>query len=737
MPQRYTIQKLQTPLSNGENLIFRVDFFPDSTLPQIIDIYYAGNIVYTLKDDGVFPDIVARDFTYSFYIQEDINFLLTKISELETKVMNDGYISHFDGHIASIIKAEDFTLFDKTSFSNFEEVPINAKLVDIITCGDNILKQNSLFITDLAVIEDINRTYNVQTGVGNPQGNWTFGKMMQNMANTPVTGVSAKDFLKSWINSLRITKFTVLYFLAPWISKAQGLNGVHNQISLANWETFWDNTNEIDLIKHAPFRLMSIVNRLDLRGNTFYNQTITNAGETRFIFTLVDPFTGDIPLQNDNDFNTLNLIDWKGFNVIFEYGNVQNNLCDIQNFALQWYNLSSLTLGTTQYNDALEQITNTVTAANAAPNKPNGSAINRIRTNEKIFDDNGIPKSNARWDAMNWQLRQMEINNNTKLFELANVTNVPLQDIPNMDDYNDAYNVDRGGGASNLLINWAFSSPVIKQRIINGNFNIPDNLLSPIATITKEVVDIYGFDYTQVPGYNINNQSLEVKQIENQLSLNTCQGCHAGNTDIDFTHVVPTKYGVPATYWNTYPDMATSGLAGINTHDGAFDDRFYNTAMVAGINVVGNKGATFDNFLQVSVPNRNVIAHAGPLQRVSPFLTGRRYRPNAPSPWEDDELNNQSESPVNGGAGDDNSLNGFFYVNDAHNRNLQYMQHDGVYPKIHTKKWGFNDLEMRKQHLCNLLALHCNSPFPYAPPKPVSITLMQMMDFLPFPKGGH
>ncbi|MBK7691157.1 MAG: hypothetical protein IPJ31_08580 [Bacteroidetes bacterium] len=54
--------KLKNPLSGGQNLIFRVKYFADTTMPQNIDIYHNGNIIYTLKDDGNFPDIIANDF---------------------------------------------------------------------------------------------------------------------------------------------------------------------------------------------------------------------------------------------------------------------------------------------------------------------------------------------------------------------------------------------------------------------------------------------------------------------------------------------------------------------------------------------------------------------------------------------------------------------------------------------------------------------------------------------------
>ncbi len=58
--------------------------------------------------------------------------------------------------------------------------------------------------------------------------------------------------------------------IKPWLIKSNpGVPPI--SITLANWETF-----TLDL-KFAPFKLLAIVNRLDLRGNSGYG--FSNAGE--------------------------------------------------------------------------------------------------------------------------------------------------------------------------------------------------------------------------------------------------------------------------------------------------------------------------------------------------------------------------------------------------------------------------------------------------------------------------
>ena len=56
-----------------------------------------------------------------------------------------------------------------------------------------------LFITDVDVVEDPDRTYDPCTGVGTPMGPWTFGGLMTEMANEPVTGIRPGDFVEHWL----------------------------------------------------------------------------------------------------------------------------------------------------------------------------------------------------------------------------------------------------------------------------------------------------------------------------------------------------------------------------------------------------------------------------------------------------------------------------------------------------------------------------------------------------------
>src|SRR5690606_1273759 len=116
----------------------------------------------------------------------------------------------------------------------------------------------SLMITDKSVVQDPKRTYDPCTGTGNADGVWTFKHLMTEMANEPRSGLTPEDFtlefLLTWlfprdINSDLVTERPAMWdtVVEPWLLASGG--------------------RTLDLDK-APFRLLAIVNRLDLRKTT-------------------------------------------------------------------------------------------------------------------------------------------------------------------------------------------------------------------------------------------------------------------------------------------------------------------------------------------------------------------------------------------------------------------------------------------------------------------------------------
>ena len=130
-------------------------------------------------------------------------------------------------------------------------------------------------------------------------------------------------------------------------------------------------------LKNAPFRLTAIVNRVDLRSASGY--AAGDAGECRFVFCAYDLDTGaHLPMT-----------------VIFEYGVPLGTCPQIKDWANRWHQLGALPFGAV-YNTELETLTDVVALANADPSKPNGSAINQIRSNNFIGP--------GPWTLREWQI---------------------------------------------------------------------------------------------------------------------------------------------------------------------------------------------------------------------------------------------------------------------------------------------------------------------------------------------
>jgi hypothetical protein len=527
-------------------------------------------------------------------------------------------------------------------------------------------------------------------------------------------------------------------------------NGVHNpEFNLwysidpndpqgrPSWEVWWDQLDEDMLLQYAPFKLMAIVNRLDLRGNNAYGGNLTNAGETRFIFTLLDPATGKPPfhdnIEGGSDLLNSGKIDWVGMNVILEYGNPFTDNCELRDFAQDWFDLSSHDPTTNEYLDLLESITSKVITANKGGTKnKNASALNQIRTNEKIFFDlEGFQNGTGFWQPPNWELRQFELNNNDGLLHLAPVSNTPQNGANTF-----------SGGNSLDITNFIYNSSINKVRAQNGVLNLPEPYLAGSADISMEMFHFLGFNWNQPNIYNAatydvnaDNPDYASKEIRHQVSLNTCQGCHGGENKTNFTQVFPRGYGEEANYWDAIPSYVNYGLNG--SPNFTIDGRSFSGEI--------NPGTTLEMSTLTDEDNHNLDEKYlnQRNQVVSPMLTGRRYSSEG-NGWQDDELDDANVEtplgiPYSPSNLSDEFMNGFYWVNDPTNESstipvsLRQFGEGGSFPQLHTQRWGFNDLERRKKDLCFFLSMPCgnlSSPIRF-------FTIMEKISFIPLPFRGH
>jgi hypothetical protein len=685
------VQQLEKPLSDGSTMIFQAQFEKGFIQNNSLTLYPSQETKVVLFDDGKNGgDEKAGDAVFSGFFKEDVKKFEESTIRMEENLRKQGQFIEFNGRVGSIIK--EIPHFDVAKFDKFQLVDFNPQFLLAVNCGTGLLKQNSLLITDLSVVEDPSRTYNICSNSGNPWGEWTFGTLAKGIAFQTNTGVSAKTLIRSWINNWMTNRVIngqniinshtgitgipaatnlrenemLNQVITPWLRNSYANPSL--VVSLTNWAGLWNAASQDSILKYAPFKLSAIVNRLDLRGNSSYAASLTNAGETRFIFSAVNANVGTgscgTPIANGVR---------QGFNVIFEYGNPQTNCNALKNFAQQWLDLSDDALGTTTFNDDLEAITKQVTdSGNGGSIKPNKSAINRIRTNEIALSQNfninfGTPITLI--PENRWQLLEFELNSTTHLFEGVGVKVTPRIHANGGDG--EVANITQFNTTSATKFNFVDSTAKWvnghQVAVQNGNINYPDlypNSTKKILGASSEIISISpgqtdhfwdGFNPFVTYSGTLNvvpSTSITSDLARQQFSLNTCAGCHGGEARTVFTQIRYLGYGQPAIYWTGTPSFTSFG--------------------------------------------------ARKVDHVAPFLTGRKRtdglfpdNSNSPSGLFADDNTDITETP------NDDALDGLFYVKDIAGRL------DGFGDPL---LWALNDLERRKQGMCLFLNSSC-SPF--------------------------
>jgi hypothetical protein len=329
------------------------------------------------------------------------------------------------------------------------------------SCDITVTPRTQLMITNLSVVNDPVRTRWSGKLTNPADGAWHFGRLMTEMAgdNDPAT------FVRSW--------------LAQW-QTAVTVNGqtVPPRAKINDIIKAWPKTSagKLDLTK-APFRLLAIANRFDLRSPG-------NAGEGRLVFGVIDPSNP--------------IVDTKQFTVILEYKMLAAT-ADVKTWANLWKDLSTAPLGSDAYRAKLQAITGRFTKRNAAPGRTNGSAISQVRTNEIAL-------------ASPWELREFRLTTTGQLRMVAPAL-TPADSTPNFNN------------TAKLATFMTQNAVAIKAQTHAVPLRFQD---APFAAgrVTN------GIDFWNAPGITDN-------PLRHRFSLNTCNGCHGSETSTFFLHVSP------------------------------------------------------------------------------------------------------------------------------------------------------------------------------------------------------
>ena len=466
-------EPLSEPAPEG-NVLLVVRFANGPQLEGQLAFQIGGSDI-VLRDDGIGGDKEAEDGRFSAIVGLDLDELRAnqnRVQGLQRKLGQRLTAPVFEGR--QKVAEWRFPL----PHSNGSDGVLLIRPMGIVEAVD---PEKSLVIRDLRVVEDPARTFNPCTGTGTPMGAWTFGRLFQQMINQSATKIKPQKFVKQWlkqwqkdqvVNGQVVAKRSRIKSLLidPW-QQASGGNG-----------------KQFDLAK-APFRLLAIVNRVDLRDNSVSG---SSAGEARFVFGALGP--GCQPL---------------GFNIIFEYGIQRSDCQAVKDWARQWSDLGSLELGSPEYNAALEAITEQFVRADADPSKPNGSALNQLRTNEVSL-------------SSIWELREF------KLSAEGALKQVTVKMTPDL-------SFNRTTALANF-VNGNEADILAEKHVVPEQFPAGNSFLAGSALMPLRV-----FWDNPTTGLLIAS-----REARHKFSLQTCNGCHQGETETDFTHITSAPFGVPA-----------------------------------------------------------------------------------------------------------------------------------------------------------------------------------------------
>jgi hypothetical protein len=439
--------------------------FEERSLPRVLVIEHEGRRI-ALRDDGKQGD-EKPDGVFTARAKLD----LAGLTKAQARVEFEGRVMKPPIELAGI---------DLGKLRPGSRFPLDRSSI----AASEIVADSSLVITNLAVVEDPARTFNPCTDTGTRGGKWTFGHLVREMANQSATGIAPESLARRWVDEWMTaqsintfddparTRMSTLV-IEPWLAASGGT------------------TLDLD---EAPFKLIAIVNRVDLADNLAYGSG--SAGEGRFVFAALDRRNGACePLQ---------------FTVIFEYGIGATGCSGLRAWAQRWHDLGGNPVGSSAYNAALESITDTFTAAGAAPAKVNGSALNQLRTNE-------VPLANF------WELREFRLDS----LDAGFLRQVTVKQTP-------AIGLDRTVRLNDYLL--ANEAAVLGEtHEVPMEFPTGQPFLGAAAPIMTPAFVWRGAATPAI-----------TPDLRFHYSLNTCNGCHAGETGTSFTHISPAGFGTEA-----------------------------------------------------------------------------------------------------------------------------------------------------------------------------------------------
>lgn len=416
--------------------------------------------------------------------------------------------------------------------------------------GEPVL-DHEMIITDLSVVNDPCRTS--WTGKWGPGGTacptgsvgaWTFKYLILEIAHGDaiLANQMVSQWLASWTDPLLMINGQLLNeFRTVYDDKHNLKDNVFTRDIIKPWRK--RSGCDLDVSKPclydleiAPFRLLAIVNRVDmagLAGYVFDPSSGASSGEGRFIFGFVrldDPFVGQ------------NLERVTQATAIFEYRlpvNSRNALDGQRQWATQWHELSSLTLPTAgtapdptaTYNLKLQALTDRFVRRGVDSAGANiGSAFSQLRTNEQDFD------SGDGTDRL-WELREHTLQASQGVACSQQQSNCLI--LPSVTKQTPSNGYQKNVNATQTLTDFFLEN---KDRIKLESYDVPplylqQPLLAAVSRfnnspgISQDILDIWTL--------TDNKDRYDDRIAIANFAFGTCNGCHYAETRTDGFHIRP------------------------------------------------------------------------------------------------------------------------------------------------------------------------------------------------------
>lgn len=506
--ERANITQLATPVNNF-NALLTVEFKPDRRLRSVLNIYPSSSPL-TLRDDGEHGDEINEDGVYTARIR--YNFTQAKAS----KASSTGRLIFNAARellgMAAPAPAKALSANSTTASIDLAENSVAAIAIDI---------GRELVLTDPSIVEHKLRTWEPCTNEGNTRGLWTFGQQMQQLAIP--AAIDAGDFTRNWLSKFELAQ-TVNGFVVPARTNVSDIINKWPKTSAGKLDVF-----------RAPFRLLAIVNRVDLRENLLFGPG--KGGELRFVYGAVDTDTNACG-------NTVNGA--MQFYVIFEYKVPKNSCDDVKQWAQSWHALGQFPLGSGEYITALTALTKQVVYTNNPDQFPNGSFLAQLRTNEIDLSPVEFIKT--------WELRE---------FNLAS----------------------SGSGAGHLIQVTVKQTPDLNKNLTEDLVNFINENETSILQSQHEVPETYPANTpfrggaasksNRVWKAGPNTSVINNPEARHSFAMNTCGGCHMSESpNNQFVHIKNRPIGGAALFSDflTGADMPVEDVVDANIPPRRFND---------------------------------------------------------------------------------------------------------------------------------------------------------------------